>query len=117
MSLRGFISWVGEVVGAFVCCDGAEDVADSIGHGIDGATGGVAQPVFQLGEQLFDNLGSHRSKAVRRIIRSMGAKLFFLPKYSPDLNPIDDDDVVRTQCWQQDFLEVEPKAFAIDRGR
>jgi transposase len=30
-----------------------------------------------------------KSKAVRRLIRSVGAKLFFLPKYSPDLNPIE----------------------------
>ena len=37
---------------------------------------------------VIDNLGSHRGKAIRRIIRSVGAKLFFLPKYSPDLNPI-----------------------------
>jgi transposase len=35
------------------------------------------------------NLGSHRGKAIRRIIRSVGARLFFLPKYSPDLNPIE----------------------------
>jgi transposase len=26
---------------------------------------------------------------VRRLIRSAGATLFFLPKYSPDLNPIE----------------------------
>ena len=38
---------------------------------------------------VLDNLGSHRSKAVRQLIRSVGAKLFFLPKYSPDLNPIE----------------------------
>jgi hypothetical protein len=36
-----------------------------------------------------DNLGSHKEKAVRQLIRSAGAKLFFLPKYSPDLNPIE----------------------------
>lgn len=36
-----------------------------------------------------DNLGSHKGKAVRHAIRSAGAKLFFLPKYSPDLNPIE----------------------------
>ena len=36
-----------------------------------------------------DNLGSHRGKAVRRAIRAAGAKLLFLPKYSPDLNPIE----------------------------
>ena len=36
-----------------------------------------------------DNLGSHRGKAVRRAIRKAGARLLFLPKYSPDLNPIE----------------------------
>jgi putative transposase len=38
---------------------------------------------------VMDNLGSHKGWAVRRSIRSIGAKLFFLPKYSPDLNPIE----------------------------
>ncbi len=38
---------------------------------------------------IMDNLGSHKGKAVRRAIRSAGAKLLFLPKYSPDLNPIE----------------------------
>jgi hypothetical protein len=36
-----------------------------------------------------DNLGSHKGKAVRGLIRAAGAKLFFLPRYSPDLNPIE----------------------------
>jgi transposase len=34
---------------------------------------------------IMDNLGSHKGEAVRQAIRSAGAKLFFLPKYSPDL--------------------------------
>jgi transposase len=38
---------------------------------------------------IMDNLGSHRGKAVRKAIRKAGAKLLFLPKYSPDLNPIE----------------------------
>jgi transposase len=38
---------------------------------------------------IMDNLGSHKGKAVRIAIRSVGAKLFFLPPYSPDLNPIE----------------------------
>jgi transposase len=38
---------------------------------------------------VMDNLGSHKGKAVRRLIRTAGAKLFFLPRYSPDLNPIE----------------------------
>jgi transposase len=38
---------------------------------------------------IMDNLGSHKGKAVRAAIRAAGAKLIFLPKYSPDLNPIE----------------------------
>jgi transposase len=38
---------------------------------------------------IIDNLGSHKAKAIRSILRSAGAKLFFLPPYSPDLNPIE----------------------------
>ena len=38
---------------------------------------------------VMDNLGSHKGAAVRHAIRATGAKLFFLPPYSPDLNPIE----------------------------
>lgn len=38
---------------------------------------------------VLDNLGSHRSTKVRRAIAAVGASLLFLPKYSPDLNPIE----------------------------
>jgi transposase len=34
-------------------------------------------------------LGSHKGQAVRAAIRATGARLFFLPPYSPDLNPIE----------------------------
>jgi putative transposase len=50
----------------------------------------VLVPTLRPGDiVILDNLGSHRGKAVRRAIRSAGAKLLFLPKYSPDLNPIE----------------------------
>ena len=38
---------------------------------------------------IMDNLGSHKGQAVRKAIRAAGAKLLFLPPYSPDLNPIE----------------------------
>lgn len=38
---------------------------------------------------VLDNLSSHKAKAVRHAIRAAGAKLLFLPPYSPDLNPIE----------------------------
>jgi len=50
----------------------------------------VLLPTLQPGDiVIMDNLGSHKGKAVRQLIRSVRAKLFFLPKYSPDLNPIE----------------------------
>jgi transposase len=50
----------------------------------------VLVPTLHPGDiVIMDNLGSHKGKAVRQLIRAAGAKLFFLPKYSPDLNPIE----------------------------
>jgi transposase len=50
----------------------------------------VLVPTLETGDiVVIDNLGSHKAKAVRRALRAVGAKLFFLPPYSPDLNPIE----------------------------
>ena len=50
----------------------------------------VLVPTLKPGDiVIIDNLGSHKAKAVRHAIRAAGARLFFLPPYSPDLNPIE----------------------------
>jgi transposase len=50
----------------------------------------VLVPTLAPGDVVvMDNLGSHKSQAVRRAIRQVGAHLLFLPPYSPDLNPIE----------------------------
>ena len=36
-----------------------------------------------------DNLSSHKNKEVVEMIENAGAKVEFLPAYSPDLNPIE----------------------------
>lgn len=47
-------------------------------------------PTLSTGDiVIMDNLGSHKRQAIRQLIRAAGAKLFFLPPYSPDLNPIE----------------------------
>jgi len=66
---------------------------------IDGPINGVSflayveqslLPTLSTGDiVIMDNLGSHKRQAVRQLIRTAGAKLFFLPPYSPDLNPIE----------------------------
>ena len=49
---------------------------------------GVLVPTLRPGDLvIMDNLGSHKGKVVRQLIRSAGAKLFFLPKYSPTSTP------------------------------
>ena len=50
----------------------------------------VLVPTLRPGDiVIMDNLGSHKANAVRCAIRAADAHLFFLPKYSPDLNPIE----------------------------
>ncbi len=47
-------------------------------------------PVLKPGDiVVMDNLGSHKGAAIRQMIGAAGAKLFFLPPYSPNLNPIE----------------------------
>ena len=38
---------------------------------------------------IMDNLSSHKSQRVLELIESVGARVAFLPAYSPDLNPIE----------------------------
>ena len=50
----------------------------------------VLAPTLHPGDLVVaDNLACHKRPAVRRAIRQRGARLFLLPKYSPDLNPIE----------------------------
>jgi len=53
----------------------------------------VLAPTLQAGDVvLIDNLNVHKSETARRAIEARGARLEFLPPYSPDLNPIE-------KCW------------------
>jgi len=47
-------------------------------------------PVLKAGDiVIMDNLGSHKAIALRQAIKAVGARLWYLPPYSPDLNPIE----------------------------
>jgi transposase len=53
----------------------------------------VLAPTLQTGDVvLVDNLNVHKSETARCAIEARGARLEFLPPYSPDLNPIE-------KCW------------------
>ena len=50
----------------------------------------VLVPELQPGDTVvMDNLGSHKGPAVRTAIEAAGARLLYLPPYSPDFNPIE----------------------------
>lgn len=47
-------------------------------------------PVLRPGDIIImDNPGAHKSAEVRQLIRAAGARLWYLPPYSPDLNAIE----------------------------
>lgn len=47
-------------------------------------------PCLRRGDTvIIDNLSSHKVKGVREAIEAAGARLLYLPPYSPDLNPIE----------------------------
>ncbi len=66
---------------------------------VDGAVNGdvfeafveqVLVPELRSGDVvIMDNLSSHKRQRVREMIEEAGARLVFLPAYSPDLNPIE----------------------------
>ena len=47
---------------------------------------------------ILDNLAAHKVEGVRQRVESTGARLIYLPPYSPDFNPIE-------RCWAQ-FKQV-----------
>ena len=50
----------------------------------------ILVPTLKPGDVVVvDNLGSHKGHRTRAAIRAVGARLMFLPPYSPDLNPIE----------------------------
>lgn len=50
----------------------------------------VLVPTLKQGDiVIMDNLGSHKAKAIKTAIAKAGARRFFLPAYSPELNPIE----------------------------
>ena len=50
----------------------------------------ILLPTLKPGDiVILDNLSAHKNHATRDLIESVGAELWFLPPYSPDLNPIE----------------------------
>jgi DDE superfamily endonuclease len=54
----------------------------------------VLAPTLRPGDiVVMDNLAAHKGAAVERAIQAAGAEVRYLPAYSPDLNPIENENV------------------------
>jgi transposase len=60
---------------------------------------------------IIDNLGSHKGHAIRAAIRKAGARLFFLPPYSPDLNPIEQVFAKLKTLLRRAAVRTEPRVL------
>ena len=55
----------------------------------------VLSPTLKVGDVvIMDNLPAHKVSGIRELIEGCGARLVYLPPYSPDLNPIE-------KCWSK----------------
>lgn len=77
-------------------------------------------PVLEAGDVVIvDNLATHKVAGVREAIEAAGARLEYLPPYSPDLNPIENlwskvKQLIRAgnpRNWRQ-LLRAAKAAFA-----
>ena len=60
------------------------------GDWFEAYVGQVLVPDLRPGDVvIMDNLSSHKRDSVRVLIEAAGARLMFLPPYSPDFNPIE----------------------------
>lgn len=81
-----------------ICSLGAEGIGAAMS--VEGATDGAAfetyvkhflAPTLKRGQiVVMDNLQVHKMKRVKELIEEAGAKVLFLPPYSPDFSPIEE---------------------------
>jgi transposase len=103
----------------------------------DGATNGdrflayvtdILVPALKPGDTvILDNLGAHKVAGVREAIQAVGAKLLYLPPYSPDFNPIEQafaklkallrSAAARTICKLKEAIRKAFDAFTPDECR
>jgi transposase len=64
----------------------------------------IVVPTLHAGQVVcMDNLSSHQVEGVKEAIASVGARLEYLPPYSPDLSPIE-------KCWSKFKAILRAKA-------
>lgn len=81
----------------------------------------ILLPTLKAGDiVVLDNLSAHKSVRTRELIESAGAELWYLPAYSPDLNPIEKmwskvKSILRTLKARTKETLIQAIAEALDR--
>jgi hypothetical protein len=105
---RGHVSWLATLtragIGESVVVPGPVDRP-----AFDAFVAQALAPSLRPGQVVvLDNLSVHKSPAARTLIEAAGARLVFLPTYSPDFNPIEQ---AFAKC-KQALRRLAPRSFA-----
>ena len=68
---------------------------------------------------IMDNCSIHKSEQLREAVKSHGCELYFLPPYSPDMNPIEESFSslkAWVQCNQEQFRETSNPIGMLDEA-
>ncbi len=85
MTMLSAIRWDGVIPEATIVLDGSMNSVTFLAY-----TRQCLAPLLRPGDiVVMDNLSSHKAVGVRQAIEEVGADLWYLPPYSPDLNPIE----------------------------
>jgi transposase len=89
---------IGKLENQHLCCAGLRSTALTAPCVIDGPMNGnaflayveqVLAPPLKPGDVVvLDNLSAHKMPGIREAVEAAGARLLYLPPYSPDFNPI-----------------------------
>ena len=80
----------------------------------------ILLPTLKPGEiVIMDNLTAHKNQQVKDLVESVGAEIWFLPPYSPDLNPIEKmwskiKEILRTLKARTEQALIDAIAKALD---
>ena len=91
-------------------------------------------PIVRFGDiVILDNLSAHKSQEIIAMVEAKGAKMIFLPPYSPDFNPIEKawsklkelmrglkprtrGELERALVWAQDQISGQDALGSVDIG-
>src|SRR5438067_530877 len=103
-----------KIVGAFAGCKSSEDFADCGADGFDGARGGLAQKMLDLGEDLLDRVQIRRVFGQEEELGAGRANQLAYGFGFVTAEIVHDHDVARTKRGDEDLFDIGPEALPVD---